>query len=92
MTPTTVIRKPLITEKNTFMADQFHRYGFEVDPKATKAQIKKAVELLYNVKVVHVATQHRKGHAKRNKFGFFQTGQHKRAVVKVAAGDKIELF
>jgi large subunit ribosomal protein L23 len=92
MNPTTVIRRPLITEKNTFVAGEFNRYGFEVDPRATKEQIKKAIEALYDVKVVHVATQHRKGHAKRNKFGEFTVGQHKRAIVKIAQGDKIELF
>jgi large subunit ribosomal protein L23 len=92
MKPTTVIHRPLVTEKNTFLADQFNRYGFEVDPHATKQQIKRAVEELYEVRVLEVATQNRRGELKRNRFGHFTKGAHKRAVVKVHPEDKIELF
>ena len=92
MKPTQVIHRPLITEKNTFLADVHNRYGFEVDPHATKDQIKKAVEELYEVRVLSVATQNRRGRTKRNKFGKFVQGAHKRAVVKVHPEDKIELF
>ncbi len=92
MEPTTVIRRPLVTEKNTFYANEFNRYGFEVDPRATKDQIKAAVQALYGVRVLSVATQNRKGQLKRNRFGFYRKGQHKRAVVKVHPEDKIELF
>ncbi|HVP73919.1 MAG TPA: 50S ribosomal protein L23 [Phycisphaerales bacterium] len=92
MIDTTVIKRPLVTEKNTFLAGEFNRYGFEVAPTATKAQIKKAVETLYDVRVLDVATQTRKGRAKRNKYGFFQVGHRKQAVVKVHPEDKIELF
>ena len=48
MIDTTVIKRPLVTEKNTFLAGEFNRYGFEVAPTATKAQIRKAVESLYD--------------------------------------------
>jgi large subunit ribosomal protein L23 len=92
MKPTQVIVKPLITEKNTFVSSEFKRYGFEVDRKATKPQIKRAVEELYGVRVVGVATQNRKGRARRNKFGWFTTGDMKRAIVKVHPDDKIDLF
>lgn len=92
MKPTTVIRRPLITEKNTFLSDAHNRYGFEVDPHATKDQIKKAVQELYSVRVLSVATQNRRGRTKRNKFGKYVKGAHKRAVVKVHPEDKIDLF
>ena len=92
MKPTTVIHRPLITEKNTFTSDEFNRYGFEVDPHATKEQIKAAVQELYSVRVVSVATQTRKGKVKRNRFGSFRKGHHKRAIVKVHPDDKIDLF
>ena len=92
MKPTTVIHRPLITEKNTFTSDEFNRYGFEVDPHATKDQIKKAVQEIYGVRVLGIATQTRKGKRKRNKFGFFRKGVHKRAIVKVHPEDKIDLF
>lgn len=92
MIDTAVIKRPLVTEKNTFLAGEFNRYGFEVAPTATKAQIKKAVESLYEVRVLEVATQTRKGRMKRNKYGPFRVGHRKQAVVKVHPEDKIELF
>ena len=92
MEPATVIRRPLVTEKSTFGADEFHRYGFEVDPKATKPQIKHAVEKLYGVRVLGVATQNRRGEKRRDKHGWFQVGKMKKAIVKVHPDDKIELF
>jgi large subunit ribosomal protein L23 len=92
MTHTTVIKRALVTEKNTFVAGEFNRYGFEVAPDATKDQIKAAVEALYEVRVLGVATQTRKGRLKRNKFGYFRTGHRKQALVKVHPEDKIELF
>lgn len=92
MNPTTVIHRPLITEKNTFVSDAFNRYGFEVDSNATKAQIKRAVQEIYSVRVLDVATQHRRGRVKRNRFGAYVKGAHKRAIVKVHPDDKIDLF
>lgn len=92
MNPTAVIRKQLVTEKSTFGSGELNRYGFEVDPKATKLQIKNAIQELYGVRVIEVATQNRKGHMKRNRFGVFRKGAHKRAIVKVHPEDKIELF
>jgi large subunit ribosomal protein L23 len=92
MKPTTVIHRPLITEKNTFTSSEFNRYGFEVDPHATKDQIKTAIEKLYEVRVLSVATQTRRGRIKRNRFGTFVKGAHKRAIVKIHPDDKIELF
>ncbi len=92
MMPTRVIHRPLITEKNTFLADAFNRYGFEVDSKATKSQIKNAVQTMYSVRVLEVATQNRRGRTKRNKFGPYVHGAHKRALVKVHPDDKIDLF
>jgi large subunit ribosomal protein L23 len=92
MNDTTIIRRPLVTEKNTFVATEFNRYGFEVAPGATKEQIKRAVEALYDVRVLSVATQKRKGRTRRTRFGAFQKGRRKQAVVRVHPDDKIELF
>ena len=87
-----IIRRPLVTEKATFVADEFKRYGFEVDPEATKPQIKTAIEKLYGVRVLSVATQNRRGEKRRNKFGWFIKGNMKKAIVKIHPEDKIELF
>ena len=51
-----ILVKPLVTEKMTDMSERFNRYGFVVDRDASKPQIKKAVETLYNVTVENVNT------------------------------------
>jgi len=92
MEATTVVKKPLVTEKTTFFASANNRYAFEVDKRANKAQIKNAVEEIYGVRVVSVATQIRKGRMKRNRVGWFRVGNAKRAIVKLHSEDRIELF
>ncbi len=92
MESTTIIRRPLVTEKSTFASSEFNRYSFEVDSRATKSQIRRAVEDLYGVRVLSVATQNRKGQLRRNKFGQWRAKKMKQAVVKIHAEDKIELF
>jgi large subunit ribosomal protein L23 len=92
MEVTTVIKKPLVTEKSTFGVSADNRYVFEVDKRADKGQIKRAVEDIYGVRVLSVATQVRKGRMKRNRMGWFRVGNQKQAVVKLHAEDRIELF
>ena len=92
MEPTTVIRKPLITEKSTWGSGVANRYAFQVDMRATKPQIRQAVEALYKVRVVSVATQNKAGKVRRYRYGWVQTAPTRRAVVKVHPDDRIELF
>ena len=92
MNATDVILKPLITEKATYQSGELNRYSFQVAKKATKHQIKKAVQELYNVRVLDVATQIRKGQKRRNRYGYWKTKDTKRAIVKIHADDRIELF
>ncbi|MFG0330773.1 MAG: 50S ribosomal protein L23 [Phycisphaerales bacterium] len=91
MESTTVIRRPLITEKNTEAMEE-NRYAFEVDRRATKPQIRRAVEELYEVRVMGVATVRRKGKTRRTRYGYTNTGLVKKAIVKVHPEDRIELF
>ncbi len=63
-----------------------------MDLRATKPQIRKAVEALYGVRVLSVATQNRPGKVRRHRYGYVNTPTTKRAVVKVHAEDRIELF
>jgi large subunit ribosomal protein L23 len=91
MHPTTVIRKPLLTEKATIDSEANNRYTFEVDRRATKDQIRTAVEALYNVRVESVATQTRKGSTRRMRYGYVTAGSIKRALVKLHPEDQIEL-
>ncbi len=92
MEATQIIHKPLVTEKTTFQASEQNRVSFIVDRHATKDQIKKAVEDLYSVRVLGVATQNRKGQKRRNKFGYWRSKEMKRATIKVHPDDRIELF
>ena len=92
MEATTIIRRPLITEKATWESTTYNRYAFEVDKRANKGQIKRAIETLYRVRVLSVATQNRHGHVRRTRHGYVDTPGMKRAIVKVHPEDRIELF
>lgn len=90
--PHYTLRKPLLTEKVTQAMEDANVYAFEVDRRATKDDIKAAVESAYNVKVVKVNTQVRKGGSRRFRYGKVADSSWKRALVRVAEGDAIELF
>ncbi|HLL88218.1 MAG TPA: 50S ribosomal protein L23 [Tepidisphaeraceae bacterium] len=87
-----VIIKPLVTEKSTHQQQTRNSYAFEVHRDANKAQIKQAVEQLYDVKVADVRTMNRKGKPRRTKTGYAKTSDWKRAVVVLDENSKIELF
>ena len=87
-----VIRKPLVTEKGTYVMNEQGRYTFEVDPRASKTDIATAVESLYKVKVEKVNTLTRRGKFRRMKFGLTQMSCTKTAIVRLKKGDAIELF
>jgi large subunit ribosomal protein L23 len=86
-----LIRRPLVTEKATLLLEN-NQYTFEVSSKATKLQIKSAIEELFDVKVVSVNTSNPP--RKQRRVGRFvgHRSQYKRAVVTLAAGDSITLF
>lgn len=86
-----VIRKPLLTEKSTAEME-VGRYSFEVDRRASKTEIKEAVEALYGVKVVGVQTLTQKQRERRTRFGYVKPAPTKKAVVRLREGDVIELF
>ncbi len=85
------IKRPLVTEKNTYHSST-GTYVFEVDQKATKLDVKVAVEKLFRVKVDSVRTSICRGRAKRNKFGYGSIKYWKKAYVKLKSGEKITLF
>lgn len=87
-----VIKKPLVTEKGTWGMNEQNRYVFQVDTKATKTDIKKAIEALYKVKVDKVNTQVHKGKFRRMKFGLTQEPTVKTASVRLKEGSTIDLF
>lgn len=87
----TIIKKPLITEKNTMLQGQ-NKYFFKVDKKANKYQVKKAVEKFFNVKVVDVNIANIAGKMKRYGKHPVISGEYKKAYVTLETGQKIEFF
>lgn len=91
-----ILIKPIVTEKMTAQSDRFNRYGFVVDKKATKLQIKKAVESLYGVSVDTVNTMIYAGKKKSRytKSGVItgRTNSYKKAIVTLAEGDTIDFY
>lgn len=86
-----LIRRPIVTEKATVLLEN-NQYTFEVHAKATKPQIKTAIESLFDVKVVGISTQNPP--QKKRRFGKYLGNRptYKRAVVKLADGETIALF
>jgi large subunit ribosomal protein L23 len=82
-----LVRRPIVTEKATMLMEQ-NKYTFEVTPKATKTEIKAAIEDLFAVKVVKVNTTlpPRKKRRVGRFIGF--KPQYKKAIVTVATGDE----
>lgn len=87
-----VIKHPLLSEKNTDAMTDHKRYSFLVDARATKTEIKKAVEELYKVRVEGVNTQVRKGGTRMLKYGPVTEAKTKKATVRLHKDDSIELF
>ena len=92
MEPTQVIIKPLITEKSAWEAEARNRYSFQISTRANKNQVRDAIESIYKVRVVGVATQTRPGRYKKTRWGTVKTSSWKRAIVKLAQDDRIDLF
>ena len=98
----TIIR-PLVTEKGTYQSGQAHEqtrtrparggaYAFEVHPDANKAQIRQAVEKIYNVRVLSVRTANRGGKTRRFRYKTGQTAGWKKAIVILHPDYRIDLF
>ena len=89
--PRDILISPVISEKSYALLDE-NKYTFVVSPDANKTQIKIAVEKVFGVKVVSVNTHNREGKRIRTRTGFGRRAATKRAIVSVAAGDRIDIF
>ncbi len=91
-----IIIKPIVTEKMTELGEKLNRYGFVVDKRANKLQIKDAVEELYNVTVTDVNTMVYGGKTKSRytKSGVItgRTNSYKKAIVTLAEGENIDFY
>ncbi|MGH2665010.1 MULTISPECIES: 50S ribosomal protein L23 [Flavobacterium] len=91
-----IIIKPIVTEKITKDGEVFNRFGFVVDKKANKVQIKKAIEAAYAVKVVNVNTMNVRPDrsTKYTKSGLItgKSNAYKKAIVQVQEGETIDFY
>ncbi len=91
-----ILHKPILTEKMTIQGEKLNRYGFIVDRKANKLQIKQAVEKMYNVIVTDVNTANYMGKVKSRytKAGMLvgRSNNYKKAIVTLKNGDKIDFY
>jgi large subunit ribosomal protein L23 len=91
-----ILIKPIVTEKMTMQGESLNRYGFVVDTRANKLQIKSAVEEMYGVSVEAVNTMRYLGKKKSRftKSGVIQgkANAFKKAIVTVAEGEKIDFY
>jgi large subunit ribosomal protein L23 len=90
--PYEVLVKPLLSEKSDKEREKSNKYSFKVAPKATKQDVRKAVESLFNVKVTAVKTLVTRGKVKRRGNQESKRANTKKAVVTVEAGSKIGVF
>lgn len=87
-----VIRRPIISEKSTALAEVANRYAFEVATQANKQEIKDAVQRLFSVKVLSVRTMIVHGKVKRLARSETKKPNWKKALVTLAEGQKIDFF
>ena len=85
----TLIHSPYITEKTSSLGTM-NQVVFKVDISASKLEIKKAVEDLFDVKVDNVTTSSQKGKSKRNRFGIYKRSDYKKAFVSLKEGSEIQ--
>jgi large subunit ribosomal protein L23 len=90
--PHQVIRRPLVTEKGTWLSERQNAYSFEVHPLATKTDIRDAVQKMWSVRVLEVRTQSRLGKPRRHKTQAGRTRNWKKAIVKLHPEDRIAFF
>lgn len=90
--PHQVILRPLVTEKGVHRSTRYNQYAFEINRLANKKDVHRAIEELFNVRVVRVNTQNRAGKPRRTRFRYGYTKQWKKAIVKLDPEDRIDFF
>ncbi|MCJ7695725.1 MAG: 50S ribosomal protein L23 [Anaerolineaceae bacterium] len=90
-----IIRRPVVTEKSNYQSSVLHQYVFEVASDATRSMVKKAIETVFDVKVVRVNILNLPGKSKRNSRSrrlAVRNNGYKKAVVTLVEGDRIPIF
>jgi large subunit ribosomal protein L23 len=87
-----IIRKPLITEKTNIQKESSNQFTFEVDRRANRVEIKRAIEKIFKVNVASVRTMHVKGKKKQRGRMVGKRRDWKKAIVTLKPGERIEFF
>lgn len=87
-----IIRRPVITEKTNIQKDEANQVTFEVDPRANRIEVKRAVETIFNVKVADARTMNVRGKVKRRGRILGKRRNWKKAIVTLMPGERIEFF
>lgn len=90
--PHQVILRPLVTEKGMHRSTRNNAYSFEVNRLATKTDVKRAIETLFEVNVTKVHIQNRKGKPRKTRFSVGYTNDWKKAIVTLNPEHRIEIF
>lgn len=90
--PRSIVRRAMISEKGSRLLEKSNAYVFEVAPGSSKVEIRKAVEMIFNVNVTSVRTMNMYGKSKRMGVFFGRRSQWKKAIVTLKEGQTIELF
>ena len=89
-----IILRPLVTEKSMRESAEANKYAFKVDPRANKIQIARAIETIFNVRVLDVNTMMVHGKARRRSYRHRtgHTSRWKKAIVTLAPGSSIDIL
>ena len=87
-----IIKRPLITEKTSIQKELHNQVSFEVDRRANRIEIKKAVESIFNVRVASVKTMQITGKTKRRGRILGKRRDWKKAIIKLMPGERIDFF
>ena len=90
-----ILRRPLITEKSNYQSSKLNQYAFEVAGKATRTQVKDAIETIFDVKVESVNiinTPAKRGRRARSRRLMVRRPGYKKAIVTLQSGQTLEIF
>lgn len=90
--PYDIVKGPLITEKGTKLKDAHNKVLFKVNRASNKIEIKRAVEEIFSVKVLRVATINQVGKKKRHGVRLGKRPDWKKAIVTLSPGEKLEFL
>jgi len=92
MTAHEIIKRPLVTEKTSIQKEMYNQLSFEVDRRANRIEIKRAIETIFKVRVADVKTMQITGKIKRRGRMLGKRRDWKKAIVKLLPGEKIDFF